>query len=112
MKERSESSVVKRVLLALCKEFWPGTFWRQNAGKIKSVDGYWIELGPEGIADIVGFLPGGQIVFVECKRRSGKQRESQKNFQEAVEKAGAIYIVARSGDQAVLDVKKALKKKR
>lgn len=109
MKERSESSVVKRVLLALSKEFWPGIFWRQNAGKVKTVDGYWVELGPEGIADIVGFLPTGQIVFVECKRRTGKQRDSQKTFQRSAEKAGAIYVVAREGEQAVADVKKKLR---
>lgn len=108
MTETSESRVLKQVILALSQEFHPGIFWRQNAGKVKTADGYWVELGPEGIADIVGFLPGGQIVFVECKRRSGKQRESQKNFQRAVERGGAIYVVARTGPQAVEGVRAAL----
>ncbi|GGH24591.1 hypothetical protein GCM10010973_11180 [Cribrihabitans marinus] len=78
-----------------------GICWRQNAGKIQSASGHWIELGPEGIADIVGFLPDGQIYFVECKKRTGKQREAQKRWQTAVEKMGAIYVLARSGQEAV-----------
>lgn len=105
VKETSEAKVVKQVLLSLSQEFWPGLFWRQNAGKVQTANGYWVELGPEGIADIVGFLPSGQIVFVECKRRSGRQRKSQVTFQSAAEKGGALYVVARTGEQAVEGIK-------
>lgn len=78
-----------------------GICWRQNAGKVQTSKGHWIELGPEGIADIVGILPDGRIYFVECKTRTGRQREAQKRWQKAVEALGAIYVVARSGAQAV-----------
>ncbi len=36
----------------------------------------------------------GQLVAVEVKRLGGKQSEDQKQFQEAVEKAGGIYCLA------------------
>lgn len=107
-KDRPESEVLNECLGALSAAFWPGVWWRQNAGKVQTAAGYYIDLGPEGIADIVGFLPGGQIVFVECKRRTGKQRESQKAFQAAVEAAGALYVLARSGPEAVAGVKAGL----
>ena len=108
MKSPRENTIQKKVLLAVSETFWPGIFWRQNAGKVQAIDGYWIELGPEGIADIAGFLPGGRAVFVECKTRTGAQRESQKRFQKAATAAGAIYIVARSPEQAVARIKAAI----
>lgn len=107
MSSPRESSIQKRILLAVSEAFYPGFFWRQNAGKIQSIDGYWIELGPEGIGDIAGFLPGGRMVFIECKTRTGAQRKSQKAFQKAAVAAGAIYVVARSPEEAVKKIKAA-----
>lgn len=106
VKDRPESVVLKEVLVAL-SEAGLGICWRQNAGKIQTAKGHWIELGPEGIADVVGFLPGGRAYFVECKRRTSKQREAQKRFQRAVEAMGAVYVVARSGEEAVAGVRSA-----
>lgn len=110
-KDRPEGVVLKECLDALHAAFYPGFFWRQNAGKIQTKAGHWIELGPDGIADIVGMVPtahGARIVFVECKKRTGKQRDSQAAFQAAVEALGAVYVVARSGAQAVDGVKESL----
>lgn len=107
-----ESTILTHVLLALSQAFHPGVFWRQNAGKVQTATGHWIELGPDGIADVVGFIPtphGARIIFIETKTRKGKQRESQKRFQSAVEAAGAIYVIARSGAEAVTRVKERLK---
>lgn len=111
-KDRPESVVLKECLEAVCAAFWPGTAWRQNAGKIQTSTGHWVELGPEGIADIVGVVPtphGARIFFVECKRRRGKQREAQKRFQAAMEAIGVIYVVAETGAQAVDGVTKGLR---
>lgn len=108
MSDPRETSVQKRILLAVSEAFHPGIFWRQNAGKVQTIDGYWVELGPDGIADIVGFLPGGQIVFIECKRKTGKQRETQERFERAVAAAGAVYIVARSPKESVSKIRAAI----
>lgn len=105
---RSEAEIQDECLLML-SEAGMGICWRQNAGKIQSINGYWVKLGPTGIADIVGLLPGGQIYFIECKKRTGKQRKAQIAFQKAVEKMGAIYILARAGQQAVDGLRKNLK---
>lgn len=111
-KDRPESVVVQECLDWLHRDFWPGFFYRQNAGKIQTAKGHWVDLGPEGIADIVGLVPtpyGARIVFVECKKRTGKQRASQLAFQKAVEALGAVYVVARSGAEAVAGVTKGLR---
>lgn len=106
-----ETSIQKKILLAVSKAFYPGIFWRQNAGKVKTADGYWVELGPDGIADIVGFLPDdGRSVFIECKRKTGKQRETQEGFQKAARRGGAIYVVARSPEEAVDRVRAAARR--
>lgn len=104
---KAESEIHNRILVALSQEFHPlGVFWRQNAGRVKSAQGRWIALGPTGISDVVGVLDG-RAVFVEVKTATGKQRDAQRKFQKAVEKAGGFYVVARSPEEAVAALKSA-----
>lgn len=110
-KDRPESAILAECLADLHAAFYPGFFWRQNAGRVQTAAGHWVDLGPEGIADIVGMVPtphGARMVFVECKRRTGKQRAAQAAFQAAVEALGAVYVLARSGPEAVAGVKEGL----
>lgn len=111
-KERSEADIQKGVLLALSNRFYPGIAWRQNAGRVQTITGHWVDLGPEGIPDVPLFvpcvpielpdaLPFAVMCFVEVKRRTGKLREAQKRWKEAVERAGGVCVVARSEEQAV-----------
>lgn len=106
-KDKSESVILKECLLALSAAGL-GICWRQNAGKVQTSKGHWIELGPEGIADIVGILPDARIYFVECKTRTGRQREAQKRWQKAVEALGTFYVVARSGQEAVAGIHRSM----
>jgi hypothetical protein len=63
--------------------------------------------GIEGGPDIQGSLHGLWI-GIEMKSKTGRQRESQARFQRAVEKAGGIYIIARSAEQAIQCLEQAL----
>lgn len=54
-----------------------------------------------GVSDLTILLDGGVCVFVEMKTAEGRQSESQKAFQAAVEKKGFAYMVWRSVDDAV-----------
>ncbi|MGR3315411.1 VRR-NUC domain-containing protein [Roseovarius indicus] len=104
----SETDIHNRILVALSKEYHPrGIFWRQNAGRVRSDRGAWVSLGPPGIADIVGVIDG-EAVFVEVKTKTGKQREAQRKFQVAIEKAGGIYLIARSPEEAISGLKARL----
>ena len=97
----AETDIHNRILAALSAEFHPrGIFWRQNAGRVRSDRGAWVSLGPPGISDIVGVLDG-RAVFVEVKTNTGKQRDAQRKWQAAVERAEAIYIIARSPEEAL-----------
>lgn len=72
--------------------------WRQNTGAIV-IDNRLVRFGVPGQADITGLLiPSGRRIEIEVKDAKGRQRESQKKFQAMIEKAGGIYILARSVD--------------
>lgn len=90
----SESVVVAQCLewLALHRIF----AWRNNTGSYKTPEGRFIRYGHVGSADILGLLPDGRFLAVECKAATGKQSKAQKTFQQMVERNGGAYIVARS----------------
>lgn len=96
-----ETDIQNRILVALCAAF-PGrsVWWRQNAGRVKTDRGVWVQLGPPGIADIMGSLCG-RSVAVEVKTATGAQRDAQRAFQAAWERAGGVYVLARSPEAAV-----------
>lgn len=49
-----------------------------------------------GLSDLIVVWPGRGIRFVELKAAAGRQTPAQREFQEAVEAAGGIYLLARS----------------
>lgn len=89
----SESVVVAQCLewLAVRRVF----AWRNNTGAT-DVGGRFIRYGHPGSGDILGILPGGTFLSVECKTASGRQSKAQKLFQKMVERNGGIYVLARS----------------
>jgi hypothetical protein len=83
--------------------------WRNNSGAVKLTrrDGKegFVRFGKKGSADIIGVLPGGRFIAVECKTEKGRLSGEQTVFLENVKKAGGVAFVARSA----YDVEKALK---
>ena len=63
-------------------------------GQVYKTDRY-IQFGLKGSGDIIG-AAFGRPISVEVKTGGGKQKAQQKKFQTAYEKAGGVYIVARS----------------
>ena len=99
MKERA---IQRQILVALSKEFHGrGMFWQNDTGAAKSMDGKRvIRFGCPGSPDILGCLDG-RWIGIEVKTATGKQRDTQRNFQRAIEACGGLYAVARSAEQAV-----------
>lgn len=52
-----------------------------------------------GLPDILGVLPGGRFLAVECKAPGEGPTSEQRAFLEAIEKAGGVAIVARSSSE-------------
>lgn len=82
--------------LALRRHF----FWRQNTQPIFSRKDFAYRAMPKhtmnGVADIILIRPGGRVVFLEVKRPSGKQSDSQVAFQARCRLAEAEYYVVTS----------------
>lgn len=78
-----------------------GMFWRQNTGTYRSMDGRRVvKVSASGIADIMGCYQG-RALAIETKTRTGRMLKSQNLFRDAWQRAGGVYIVARSADEAV-----------
>jgi len=114
---RPENQVVSACLAWLKLQ---GAFvWRNNSRTVmvpgKGGTPRPMFFGLPGSPDILGMLPGGRFVGVECKRALGPrggangsvQSEDQKMFQEEVEKTGGLYVLARGLD----DLMQAIERK-
>ena len=82
--------------------------WRNNTGKFRSMTDPQriVSVGQVGSADIIGVKPVtitadmvgkviGQAIAIEVKTPTGKQSQEQKNWQQAFENHGGIYILGR-----------------
>lgn len=82
--------------------------WRNNTGKFRSLTDPQriVTVGQVGSADIIGVQPVtitaemvgkviGQAIAIEVKTPTGKQSQDQKNWQQAFEQHGGIYILGR-----------------
>ena len=59
-----------------------------------------LRAGVPGCADVIG-VRRGRAIAIETKTATGTQRETQRRFQKAWERAGGFYTVARSADDAL-----------
>ena len=92
-----EKDAQKQILQYLAlKQIWS---IRHNTGAavIKSGNTQrFVRFGTPGLADIVAFTKGGQVIWIEVKSAKGKQSELQREFQKQAEKHGHVYILAKS----------------
>ena len=80
--------------------------WRNNkgAGRFRNKSGGERFLrfgGPDGAPDIVGYMPDGRALFVECKASDGRIRPEQQEFIARARKAGCVAVIVRSLDELI-----------
>ena len=69
-----------------------------NEGKNAREQMYKKMLGMKsGVSDLIVLMPN-RVIFVECKDAVGKQRETQKEFEQVVKALGFEYHLVRSLD--------------
>lgn len=89
---------VLRACLALLK--LRGVFaWRTNQGGVPLKEGGFRPGPTRGVSDIIGVLPGGRFLAVECKRIGGRVSEEQWAFLESVTRAGGLALIAHSAEE-------------
>ena len=101
----SEAAIQQNIRLALGMREDIMMF-RINVGKFRPLDGgpRVIQSAPEGTPDLLGVISPGRAFAIEVKTSKGKQGIAQVAWQNAWEKRGGIYILAR----CVEDVYKGL----
>ena len=71
-------------------------FWRQNTGAFK-VDNRFFRSSIAGVSDIIGVLPDGRFIAVECKREiGGRVSEKQQRFIDNVNNNNGLALVVHS----------------
>jgi hypothetical protein len=76
----------------------PGTLVRLEHGMVILRNARPVKFGLEGSGDIIGAIASRPLA-VETKTATGRQRESQIYFQQAWERVGGIYLLARSVEE-------------
>ena len=78
-------------------------FWRQNQGTFRTMDGRRIVSATSisGVVDILGAYRS-RPVAIETKTRTGTLRKTQKTFRENWMRAGGVYLVVHSPQEALM----------
>ena len=83
--------------------------WRNNSAGIKKGSRF-IRCGIKGSADIIAVLPpNGRFLGVEVKGPGEKQSNDQETWQEELEAAGGLYILAWSLEDVIEGLRDANK---
>lgn len=64
---------------------------------------------PHGWADLTCCFPGGRYVGIEVKSAKGVQSDEQRQHQGIIEAAGGVYLLVRSVEELVADLRTAHK---
>ena len=98
LRKPTESDIVRSCLEYLRRCGW--VCWRSNTGAAAYTNAAgkrrFVRYGEPGIADILGVLPGGRMLCVECKSATGRLRPGQEAFLGRVRAAGGLALVVRS----------------
>ena len=90
----TEAQVQAEILVAITA--YPRAFFhRSNTGVARDASGRVIRFGLRGAPDIQGCYCG-RAVGIEVKSSDGRQSPDQKRWQACFERAGGIYILART----------------
>jgi hypothetical protein len=80
--------------------------WSNPNGAVRIRPGKFMSFGLKGSSDILGLLPGGRFLAVECKAEHSRLSPEQRQFLADVKALGGMTIVAKS----CRDIDQALRK--
>ena len=103
-----ESAILKSCLARL--DALGAFVWRQNQGAMtgehKGKRRFMRFAGADGISDIIGVLPDGRMIAVECKRPGGKATVRQRAFLQRVAACGGCAILTDDPDEMEAEVRR------
>jgi hypothetical protein len=70
--------------------------WSNPSGAVRIRPGKFMSFGLKGSSDILGCLPDGRFLAVECKAKGGQLSPEQKQFLADIRGLGGLAVVAKS----------------
>ena len=105
-----EGAVVKACLDCLAVR---GIYaWRNNSGALLNAQHRPVFFGKPGSADILGILPGGTFLAVECKAATWKPSDKQIGFLKTIAENGGAAILAWSAEDLIKGLEQFEEKQR
>jgi hypothetical protein len=107
---RKEADLVRDILSFFIVLGWP--VWRMNSGMLVIPEAAQrnrrvVRGAPAGTSDIVGLVPGGRFLAIECKLGRNKPTREQSAFIEQVRGFGGVAFVAYSLDDVQRELTEA-----
>jgi hypothetical protein len=78
--------------------------WRNNSGAVRS-DGRMVRYGKVGSSDILGIMPDGRFMAIECKVDGGLVTKAQASFLCAIARPGGFARIIHSLEELIQEVK-------
>lgn len=97
-----ESDIMRACMMALSEAGC--LIWRNNCGSYTDPrSGSFVRygVGNPGGSDLIGIAPGGRMICIEVKTKTGRIRPEQQRFIDAVRAKGGIAGIARSPEDAL-----------
>jgi hypothetical protein len=69
--------------------------WNNPSGAVRIAPDRWLHFGKKGSADILGILPGGRFLAVECKAPDGRLSLEQREFLTDIKALGGMAVMVR-----------------
>ena len=83
--------------------------WRQNTGAFKTQNGGFFRSSRAGVADIIGCLPDGRFLAIECKRqKGGKVSKAQNDFLLEVADNNGVALVVSDPAKFILEIERLI----
>ncbi len=82
--------------------------FRNNTGAMKGTHkgkGWFVRFGTAGWPDLVGILPGGRFIGIECKSDTGRQTPEQASVAQSIADSGGLYVLCRDTTTLIENLK-------
>ena len=82
--------------------------FRNNTGKFEDKSGRWVEFGLcKGSSDLIGMMPDGRFLAIECKIGTAQPRQNQIDFINLVNQRGGVAGTVWSVDDFIVLIRNA-----
>ena len=106
----SETQIKHDILNMIARCYPAIQVTRHQSGIILAAHGRRIHCGPAGWPDIIGYLPDGRFIGIECKVPGAKKQEHEPKQRErgkSILAAGGVYLLVTSVEAAQKGIEEA-----